>query len=90
MLKGLGLVSVAIAGAAIAQVTSYETNRPAEIKGDPDKIVCKKQEKLGTRLGEKRVCLTVREWREVYEADREITERIQSGVRVCANPPCGS
>lgn len=81
MLRILAASAVLAAVAAPAQVTSYTSNRPAPIQGDADKIVCQKQETLGTRLGAKKLCLTVREWRERQMADRDQTESIQAGTR---------
>ena len=80
MLKSILLAALLLSAAAPAQVTSYKTNNPAPLKGDANKIVCEKQEKIGTRLGAKKVCLTVAEWNERAKADRDMTERIQSGV----------
>ena len=80
----LAVVAALVTDAPPTQVTPYETTTPAEAKAGPDKIICKKQEKLGTRLGEKKVCLTAGKWREVSEADRETIERIKRG---CA-PAC--
>ena len=88
MFRILAATAILSASVATAQGISYQTDKPAPIKGDSDKIVCQKEEKIGTRLGATKVCLTVAEWRERREADRDITEKVQSGVRVCANPPC--
>jgi len=81
LLNGLAAGAIVIATSATAQSTSYESNRPAPITGNPDKIVCKKEEKIGSRLQATKVCLTVREWQARYEADREMAEDVQSGVR---------
>jgi hypothetical protein len=89
MLKSLAAIAVLATATASAQVTtSYRTNNPAPIKGDVNKIVCQKEETIGTRLGGKKVCLTVAEWQARQQADRDQTERVQSGTRVCSNPPC--
>ncbi|HET8535266.1 MAG TPA: hypothetical protein VFL74_06925 [Sphingomicrobium sp.] len=89
MLKSLAAMAVLLSATASAQaVTSYRTNNPAPIKGDANKIVCQKEETIGTRLGGKKVCLTVAEWQARQQADRDQTERVQSGTRVCSNPPC--
>ncbi len=67
---------------------SYESGKQSVVRGDPDKIVCQKEEKIGSRLGAKKVCLTVREWTARHSEDRDSTERIQSGAKVCSLPPC--
>lgn len=69
-----------VATASSAQVSSYVTDKPAPVKGDPNKIVCQKEEKIGTRLGAKKMCLTVSEWQQRAKVHREQTERLQMGV----------
>ncbi|HWI76237.1 MAG TPA: hypothetical protein VNS53_04045 [Sphingomicrobium sp.] len=91
MLKQLAALSLLFSVAAPAQViTSYQTNNPSTMKGDPNRIVCQKEETIGTRLGAKKVCLTVAEWQARQRDDRDQTESVQGGTRVCANPPCPS
>ena len=43
------------ASSAGAQSISYLTNNPSLIKGDPNQIVCEKEDKIGTRLGGEKV-----------------------------------
>ncbi|HWI77392.1 MAG TPA: hypothetical protein VNS53_09970 [Sphingomicrobium sp.] len=68
-----------IASAAQAQVSYVSNNLPAK-KGDPNRIVCEQEEAIGTRLGGKRICMTVEQWNEKHNEHREFTERIQSGT----------
>jgi hypothetical protein len=89
MFKLLTAMCFLAVSAASAQVTT--TNRVdnvAQTKDDPNRIVCQKEEQIGSRLGAKKVCLPLAEWQARQNADREQTERAQSGARVCANPPC--
>ena len=80
MLRSIAVAAVALSAAAASQVTSYSTNNPAALKGDADKIVCVKEEKIGTRLGGKKVGLTVLEWTERARLHQERTQQIQSGT----------
>lgn len=80
MLRTIALAAAALSIAAHGQVTTYQTNNPAPVKGDADKIVCQKEEKIGTRLGAKKVCLTVSEWQERARLHQERTQQIQSGT----------
>ena len=51
---------------------------PTQAKPNPlDKMVCRTEDSLGTRLGAKRVCLTVREWQEQQQANREVLQKLQ-------------
>ena len=72
--------AVLLPTAAPAQVTSYVSNNAAKPKGDPNRIVCRKDETIGTRLGAKKVCLTIEQWQEKHREQREFTEEIQSGT----------
>ena len=80
MLRMIALAALILSAAAPAQVTSYMTNNPAPLKGDSNKIVCEKVERIGTRLGAKKLCLTVTEWNELKRAHQERTQQIQSGT----------
>lgn len=81
MIRLLAIAALAFSSAAAGQgVSSYLAANQAPVKGDSHKIVCKKEETIGTRLGAKKVCLTVAEWNEITTAHRERTERIQSGT----------
>ncbi|MDQ3481896.1 MAG: hypothetical protein M3448_00540 [Pseudomonadota bacterium] len=88
MFRALAAAAIVLTSAAPAQVGSYESGKQSVVRGDPDKIVCQKEEKIGSRLGAKKVCLTAREWTARHSEDRDSTERIQSGAKVCSLPPC--
>ena len=75
-----GAAVAALAVPATAQVTSVERNNAPLTTGDPNKIVCKKEETIGTRLGTRKVCLTAQQWVDKHKEHREFTERIQSGT----------
>lgn len=81
MFKSSVALVLMFASSAGAQSTSYVTSNPAPIKGDPNRMVCQKEDKIGTRLGGEKVCHTVAEWREIYEGNRDNVERLQMGAR---------
>lgn len=80
MLRIIAAAAVLLASAAPAQVTSYTSNNAPPVDGESNKIVCKKEEKIGTRLAAKKVCLTVAEWNALTRANRERTQQIQAGT----------
>ncbi len=93
MPKVLAVLALVVSSAATAQtVTPYKIENAPTAKTESSKIVCKKQETIGTRLGAKKLCLTVSEWDERSKNDRERTEHIQSSTcqvgegQGCANP----
>lgn len=71
-----------IAAPAAAQTTTVDV-RPIEAptaKSDVNKLICKKQQEIGSRLGAKKICLTQKQWDERAQIDREDTERIQQNT----------
>jgi len=79
MLKLVTLAVVAALGATsvLAQVSSIETARPAGKPDDPNKLICERVEKTGTRLGARRVCMTADQWAAQRSVQREDLERVQ-------------
>lgn len=87
MAKTLATLAILFASVASAQsITSYRANNPAPVGSDANKLVCQKEETIGSRLGGKKVCLTVSQWKERQAADKDLLERVQSGV----HPPCSA
>ena len=71
-----------IATPAIAQstpTTAVESSANAQ-KGDLDRIVCEREEQIGSRLGARKVCKTVREWQEQRRIQRADFEKVQQVV----------
>ena len=48
-----------------------------EKKSDLNRVVCEKQETLGTRLGTKKVCMTVAQWLEFQNDVKDQTRRLE-------------
>lgn len=87
MLKSVAVASLLLTVAAPAAAQTPVT--PAEAKdvassdsSDVNRIVCKKEEKIGSRLGAKKVCLTVKEWEERAAQDRDETGRVQRDTQM--------
>lgn len=81
------LVSLFVASAllgvpAVAQTAEAAAETTAEQQSDAHKIVCKREEKIGSRLGAKKVCLTVQEWLERERASKDAAERWQQSAGV--------
>jgi hypothetical protein len=81
MVKLFISLAALLATAAPAQVTAYKASDGNSAKS-PDKIVCQREEEIGSRLGGKKTCLTVREWDARKQADRLQTEEVQAGARM--------
>lgn len=91
MMKFVPFILLAAASPAVAQTAAPQPQtQPAAqpAKKDPlDKVVCKTEQTIGTRLGGHRVCATVREWQEQQQANREALEKIQQ--QLTQIPPSG-
>ena len=86
MIKTLALVASLLATNAVAQpATPYRTDSNAQSTNDPNKIVCQKEEKIGSRLAAKKVCMTVGEWKARQQADRDQLDSTQSGARAACS-----
>lgn len=55
---------------------------PSSDASDVNRIVCKKTEQIGSRLGAKKLCLTIKEWAERASEDRNETGRVQQGTQL--------
>jgi hypothetical protein len=74
-------VLILAAAPAIAQTAPAQAPRSQPVAStdtsDANRIVCKREDTIGSRLAAKRVCLTVQEWKDRANHYRDETERIQ-------------
>lgn len=56
--------------------------KPAGIKSasDPNKIICEKEDTLGSRLQAHKICMTRAQWAERRRNDRDVVDRSQTNV----------
>ena len=82
MLKPLIIASLAIAAASPVMAESgTTTTTPVTDKAkDPNRKICEKVEKIGSRLSVVRVCMTAQQWEEQRREHRENFERVQRVV----------
>ena len=59
---------------AMAQPQPTAGPTPAAQASTADRIICRRVEEIGTRLGGKRVCMTQQQWEEQRRRDREDVE----------------
>ena len=77
MLKSIVIAAAAFAIAApvAAQTPPVQVPAPATPKAkDPNRIICERQEEIGSRLGGTKVCHTAAQWDEIRRASREQAE----------------
>ena len=77
MLKFAPIV-ILLAAAAPASAQAPAAQSAAKPQINPlDRIVCRTEEGLGSRLNKKKVCMTMREWKDQADDSRNATERMQ-------------
>lgn len=54
-----------------------DTAKPKKKGLDPNEVVCRKEEVLGSRLQTRKVCMTRSEWAEARRETRGVVERAQ-------------
>lgn len=81
MLKFVPLVLLAAAaplGAQSAPPANTQTQAAPTAKENPlDKVVCRTEETVGSRLKKHKVCATVREWQDMQQENRDAVELYQ-------------
>ena len=65
-----------VAGAALLPAVAWAEDKKSDDK-DPNRMVCEKQEVVGSRLGTKRVCMTAAEWAAKRREERQMIDRSQ-------------
>lgn len=81
MLKPLIIAALAVTAASPALgETVTPTSKVAEKAKDPNRKICEKIEKIGSRLAVVRVCMTAAQWEEQRREQREHVERVQRVV----------
>ena len=64
------------AAAPVAAQTAAPTTPPAA--KDPNKVICEKQEVVGSRLATRRVCMTRSQWADLRNQDRQQLDKVQT------------
>lgn len=71
---------------AFAEDKPANTTAPAAKKEDPgDRIVCRTEEEIGSRLRKKKTCLTVAQWRELSARSGMKTDEMTSRTSINGN-----
>ena len=77
------LTSAPVLAEAPAPASAPQQTASANQKADPlDKVVCRVEETVGSRLKAHKVCATLREWKDQEEENRMEFDRMQQGQGV--------
>lgn len=66
---------------AMAMVPAAASAEDKKADKDPNRMVCEKQEVVGSRLATKRVCMTAAEWEAKRRDERQMIDRSQMQQR---------
>lgn len=68
-----------------ATATTANPAAPDPNKSDLNRVVCEKQDKIGTRLGAHKVCMTVAQWAEFRKDVQDQTQHIQQNIGIVSH-----
>jgi len=68
-----------VAGLVLLPAVASAEEKKAE--KDPNRMVCEKQEVVGSRLATRRVCMTAAEWETKRRDERQMIDRSQTQQR---------
>ena len=72
------VILLAAAVPATAQISPAAPAAQAKAQADPlDRVVCRTEEGLGSRLNKKKVCMSQRDWKAQADDARNATEKMQ-------------
>ena len=75
----LSVSTVAIADPAQTPLTAQTgTSAPAANSSKPEKLICKSEEVLGSRLATHRTCLTATQWADRRLQDQQLVTKVQT------------
>lgn len=76
------LLAAALGSAAAAQTTIQSSNPAPKKSSDPNRKICERVEKTGSRLGAVTVCMTAQQWEDQRLDHRNDVERAQKNVGI--------
>jgi len=71
------LAAALTAGTVLPVAAQHDPASSKPKKGDPDEVVCERQEILGSRLASKKICMTRAQWEEQKRSDRDLVSGSQ-------------
>jgi hypothetical protein len=81
VLFALQAAAVAAAPAAVvAPAATAPTAVAAAVPHPDDKVICKDEDTVGTRLGGHKVCMTRGQWRVAAAQDRDLVKHAQENI----------
>ena len=80
MIRTVAAAITAVSLLSLVATSATAQEDPKRKARDPNEVVCKKEEVLGSRLQTRKVCMTRAEWAEQRQLDRQNVERSQTNT----------
>ena len=79
MFKSVSALLIAVVAVPVgAQAPAPNQQAPVASKAkDPNRVICEREDQLGSRLGGKKVCMTWQQWQEKRAEERNTLEDVQ-------------
>lgn len=74
----IGIRYLIVAGVSAMLFATGATAADKKDNKDPNRIICEKQEVLGSRLATRRVCMSAADWAAKRLAERQLIDRSQT------------
>jgi hypothetical protein len=71
-----------------APTVAGKEHRPVKRGSDPNRVICRTEEVIGSRLASKKTCLTATQWEQLRRDQRDTVERIQAFRGTICPPNC--
>ena len=71
------VVAVLLLGSAPVLAQTQPAAQPANTPNDQDRIICEKVKETGSRINNKKICMTKLQWDEKRRQDRDVLEDAQ-------------
>lgn len=81
------VLAALLAMPAAAQVTVLQGATTAPEQGDPNRQICERITKTGSRLATMTVCRTAREWEQLRQGHRHDLEKVQQVINMPPSNP---
>lgn len=69
---------VVLIGVTLLATPAFAKEFNASGKSDPNRVICRTSEIIGSRLGTKKTCLTAMQWDQMRREQRDVIEKVQS------------
>jgi hypothetical protein len=82
----LGAAPVVAQTQPSAPAISFDDQPAAATKEDSKRLICRSEEKIGSRLASKRVCMTAAQWKDREQQTRRDLDQLHTNTQPAGGP----